>query len=310
MNRTLLVVLITLIVLSGGVFLYYSSQKEKNEPQQTGGHGVTTSGGHQPVTQGQRSYEPEITSDTTNIKPNQPAKFSYKIKNDRGEILKNYETVHEKIMHFITVRKDLAYFRHLHPEFNEATGEFTVDVIFPEDGPYRVFPDFTPGVENPQKLPVTVYHDIGVGNASKYYAQSIVPDSDTRKRYGDYGIVTTFPRDAKKQTEHTYSLDISKSGKPVTNLENYLGALGHSVILKAETLDFIHTHALEAGDGSKNQGHGQQQAEHESKQDAAGARGPIISFSTTFPESGVYKIFTQFQHEGEVQTVDYIVKVE
>ena len=55
MNRTFLVALITLIVLSGGVFLYFSSQKGKNEPQQTGGHGATTSGGHQSVTQGQRS---------------------------------------------------------------------------------------------------------------------------------------------------------------------------------------------------------------------------------------------------------------
>lgn len=43
--------------------------------------------------------------------------------------------------------------------------------------------------------------------------------------------------------------------------------------------------------------------------EAATGSGPDIKFATTFPEPGVYKIFTQFQHEGEVQTVDYIVKV-
>jgi len=82
-----------------------------------------------------------------------------------------------------------------------------------------------------------------------------------------------------------------------------LGALGHSVILKEGMLDFIHTHAVEAD--STTEGHG----EHGATIETTGA-GPTISFATYFPEVGLYKIFTQFQHEGTVQTVNYTVAVE
>ena len=254
-----------------------------------------------PVEQSHRSYEMEVTSKPSNIDPKKPATFRYKIKNDKGEVLKNYEVAHEKIMHFITVRKDLAYFQHLHPDFNEVTSEFTVVVTFPEVGPYRLFPDFTPGDDNPQKLPVTVQHDINVGSLNKYYAQSVVQDREQTKIYGDYKITTTFPKDAKKQTEITYSLSISQNGRPVTNLEKYLGALGHSVIIKEGSLDFIHTHAEDMA-MMDHQGMSQEMM--------MGMTGPYISFSTTFPASGVYKIFTQFQHQGKVLTTDYTVRLE
>lgn len=287
MNRSVIVAFIAIIVLGGGIYLYYSSQKGTNEPQQTGGHGGTTAGGHQPVSQGQRTYEPEITSDTTSVKPNQPIKFSYKIKNDKGEILKKYEIAHEKIMHFIGVRKDLQNFQHLHPDFNQDSGEFTVNITFPTDGPYRLFPDFTPTEDNPQKLPVTVYHDISVGDMSKYKAEPVVPDTKTKKTVGDYQITYNFPSEIMMRNEISYSLTMTKTGQLVRDLEIYLGALGHSVILKEGTLDFIHTHAEETTTN----------------------RGPEIKFSTSFPEEGVYKIFTQFQHQNKVNTVDFVVRV-
>ncbi len=276
MNRTIIVALIAIIALIIGGFLYLNSQKEL---QQAGGHDVPAKG-HQPVTQGQRSYEPEITSDTTNIKPNQPTKFSYKIKNDKGEILKNYEIAHEKIMHFIVVRKDLQNFLHLHPDYNESTGEFSVSITFPTDGSYRLFPDFTPTEDNPQKLPVTVFHDMTVGDISRYKAQPVVPDTQSKKTVGEYQITYNFPAEIMMRNEIDYSLVVEKSGQPVTDLQTYLGALGHSVILKEGTLDFIHTHA-----------------------------GETLEFSTTFPNKGVYKIFTQFKHKGKVITTDYVTLV-
>lgn len=284
-SRYTIVFIILIVALLGGFYFYSNSQKGKNDAQQTGGHG-TTAGGHQPVIQGQRTYQPEITSDTISIKPNQPTMFSYKIKNDKGEILKNYEIVHEKIMHFIVVRKDLQNFQHLHPDFNKQNGEFTVTITFPTDGTYRVFPDFIPTEDNPQKLPVTVYHDIDVGDINKYKAQPVTPDTNPKKTVGEYQITYNFPAELMMRNEIKYSLAVEKNDKPVTDLENYLGALGHSVIIKEDSLDFIHTHAEEIN-----------------------TRGPEIKFSTSFPKDGVYKIFTQFQHEGKVRTVDYIVEV-
>ena len=87
-------------------------------------------------------------------------------------------------------------------------------------------------------------------------------------------------------------MKISKDQTPI-ELETYLGALGHSVILKERSLDYIHTHA-EGGDHNEH-----------------GSGSPSeISFFTEFPLEGKYKIYTQFQHEGKVMTTVYVVEVK
>lgn len=305
MNRYILVAAITVVLLGVGGYFFINSQKGITMPWQ--GNNMMNSG-EKPITKPGGSYQLEVTSDTTNINPKTATKFSFRVKDTSGEVFKKYEIAHEKLMHFIGVRKDLANFLHLHPDYNEATGEFTVMIPFPDDGPYRLFPDFTPGVENPDKQPVTLFTDVEVGNSANYYVQSVVPDSEVKKTYGEYNISFDFPKDVQKEKEVTFGVSVAQNGQPVTNLENYLGALGHSVILKEGTLDFIHTHALDSKSTDTTQAHDQQQAQHGSTTQGTD-QGPKISFSTTFPESGVYKIFTQFQHKGKVQTVDYIVKV-
>jgi hypothetical protein len=37
--------------------------------------------------------------------------------------------------------------------------------------------------------------------------------------------------------------------------------------------------------------------------------GPKVTFMTIFPEKGIYKIWGQFQHDGKVFTVPFVVKV-
>jgi hypothetical protein len=104
---------------------------------------------------------------------------------------------------------------------------------------------------------------------------------------------------------------VNKNGQPVTNLENYLGALGHSVILKANTLDFIHTHALDGSVGQMPVMPGMDHSMEAMSNDMSMGEenGPQIKFATTFPSSGIYKVFTQFQHQGKVITSDYVVLV-
>lgn len=294
MNRYILIALIVIVLFGGGFYLYTQSQQNTAQHNSSKAEHPTETNG-KPVAQSQRSYELEVTSSIDNIKPNQPITFSYNVKNDKGEILKDYEITHEKIMHFILVRKDLQYFQHLHPDFQEGTGEFEVNITFPADGTYRLFPDFTPSTENPQKLPVTLTQDINVGDLSKYQAQPVTADNQTTKMVNSYKVTHVLPNDLTKQKELTYSLIVERNNQPVMNLEKYLGALGHSVILKEGTLDFIHTHAGEVG----------KEGEHGSST----SMGPQIDFTTTFPESGTYKIFTQFQHQNKVNTVDYTIRV-
>lgn len=289
MNKNIYII-IAAILLLGGVYLLSS---RINEPQT--------------VVQSHRSYNLEIISDTGEIKPGEPYFLRYRIRNDLGKILKDFEIVHEKIMHLIIVRKDLEEFQHLHPEFSSKDGEFSINVILPADGPYRLFPDFTPGkdAQNPQLLPVTLFADLAVGNAKNFKGAPIAPDT-ARKTLGDYQITFSPLKEMRAQESVTYSLNIKKDGKEVTDLETYLGAFGHSVILRADTLDFIHTHA-ESHMMDMNA------MDHENMEEAMRMMensGPDISFETVFPQAGVYKVFTQFQHEVKVLTVDFVVEVK
>lgn len=300
MNSKLIAGIIIIIVL--GIGGYFLLNQKMNNPMPDQGHNPTNMSA-KPVSKPTGQYQLEVTSDTSDIKPGEPEKFTFKVKNANGEVFKKYEVAHEKLMHFIGVRKDLTNFLHLHPQYNEVTGEFSIDIPFPEAGPYRLYPDFTPGIDNPDKQPVTLFTDVQVGNPSEYLAKKVTPDTQTRKTYGNYDITFDFPKEPPKAKELTFGLTVESSGQPVTNLENYLGALGHSVIIKEGTLDFIHTHAND----STTQG---QAMQHNSMSSTAPAtKGPKITFTTAFPDSGVYKIFTQFQHQGKLTTTDYTIQV-
>jgi hypothetical protein len=232
MNKYIIVAIIAVALLGGAIYAYnYSKNFNSTTDPASAGHNMEEN--TQAIDQSHRSYQLEVTSDIANIQPNQPTTITYRIKNDKGDILKNYAVTHEKIMHFITVRKDLQRFQHLHPEFNESTGEFSVQITFPTDGTYRIFPDFTPGEENFMKLPVTLNQDINVGDIGKSTPQPVAADSKPSKTVAGYTINYEFnPAQPIAQSEFTYTVSISRTGQPVTNLEPYLGALGHSVILK------------------------------------------------------------------------------
>jgi len=260
------------------------------------------------VAQSHRSYEIDVIQKphADQVILNEPTTIKYRIKNDKGEIVKNFAIAHEKLMHFIIVRKDLMQFQHLHPTFNKETGEFSVDVELSVNGTYRFFADFTPGVENPMKLPVVVYSDVATEEDS--VNMPLVIDNAQTKTVDGYEITYLFPdeKQMKKQEDITYGLIIEKDGKPVNDLEPYLGARGHSVIIKQSSLDYIHTHALDTNQSQQN-GHS---VGHQTMQKEADERGSSIDFTTTFPQAGIYKIFTQFQHQGNVLTTEYAVEVK
>lgn len=298
--------LIIIFILGAGALYILSTSKRTDSGDANQGHNMGAMN-QKPVAQSHRSYELEVTSKPVAFEPNTDTVYRFKVKNDKGEVLKDFATVHEKIMHFILVRKDLQNFQHIHPTYDKETGEFSIVINFPTDGPYRLFPDFTPGksADNPQGLTVTLHDDVNVGDISKYKAQKVISDTTNIKTVDGYTITYNMPSELKAQTEFSYNLEIDKNGQPVTDLENYLGALGHGVILRSDNLDFIHTHAGETKPGSGAMDHSMMTASGEPKN-----RGPKINFSTSFPEPGTYRVFTQFQHMGKVVTSDYAVVVK
>ncbi len=218
--------------------------------------------------------------------------YSFSVVDDRGDTLKNFAITHTKPMHVIVVRKDLQYFQHIHPEFNQATGVFIFkDLTFPADGVYRIFADFAPGGGQQHamgmSLPVTISEDVSVGAGSQYIVKPLGSEEKV-KTFNGYRISLSSDQPLVAGREVMLMFNLRQDGRPITDLQQYLGALGHSIILREDSLDFIHAHPME---------------------DSNRPQTGEVGFMVNFPESGRYKIFTQFQRGGKVFTTDFVVAV-
>jgi hypothetical protein len=139
--------------------------------------------------------------------------------------IRAFEEIHERRMHFIVVRNDLAHFKHLHPTLDN-DGWWTTTIAFPEAGPYKAFADFsTAGTA--LTLPLDLHVE------GRYEQRPLEDPTDTVNSDG-YQV-----RLIRSTDEATFM--ISRSGKRVT-LAPYLGAMGHLVVLRADDLAFLHVH--------------------------------------------------------------------
>jgi len=289
MKQFLLIGIVALILFVGGGWVLTRQRASAPTSTDTMPHMPMDA---RPV-QSHRSYEVLSSAGQQTYVPKTPSVYTFSVMDDQGNTLKDFATVHEKIMHVIVVRTDLAEFQHVHPAFNEETGAFTLtNLVFPSDGPYRIFADFTPsqGQKGPDGMPlgVTISEDITVGDQSTYAPQPLAKDV-RQKTVGGYTVqLAATPASVRAQVSTTLSFALTRRGTLVKNLEPYLGALGHTVVLREGDLEFLHTHAL--------------------NEDAATQTG-TVDFAVTFPRDGMYKVFSQFQHAGKVLTTDFVVSV-
>ena len=238
--------------------------------------------------QSHRSYCVRAFTPVTGLKAGAPVTFIFDVIDDRGATLRQFATVHDRMMHVIVVRHDLTQFQHVHPTYVAASGRFTVhDLVLQTSGPYRLFADFTPvgAMAGPdgQPLGVTVPVDLEVGDHAAYRLESLPAPSDTAT-VGDFEVTLLRPDTLRAGEMLPITFTIRRRGEVVTDLEPYLGANGHAVTLREGDLAFIHSHALE---------------------DRAALQSGKLPFMVHFSEPGRYRMFVQFQHRGAIQTVAF-----
>jgi hypothetical protein len=279
------------VALVGGA-LWFTTTQRPSSLTQNGGTYCSPDGtlsDTMPI-QSHRSYCIKSNASEMTYAPNSSARFAFSIVDDQGNTLKDFAITHTKPMHVIVVRKDLENFQHVHPEFDSNTGVFTIsDLTLPTDGQYRVFADFAPqgGQMDPHGMPlvVTISQDIAVGNVANSRPQPLGNNERVKSFAGYQVTLSTSPQNLVAGEESTFTYTLTQGGAPVTDLEEYLGALGHSVILREDTLDFIHAHPIETSTNQNGK----------------------VAFLVTLPAEGKYKAFTQFQKDGGVFTADYVV---
>jgi hypothetical protein len=84
-------------------------------------------------------------------------------------------------------------------------------------------------------------------------------------------------------------------------LQPYLGAASHVVVLNAQAEGFTHVHGVA--------GAAPPAGEMGEMADAPAQFGPDYAFSHTFAQPGLYKVWSQFAHNGQVLTVAWVVEV-
>ncbi|MCX2946777.1 hypothetical protein [Lentzea sp. NEAU-D7] len=213
-----------------------------------------------------------LTLAQTTLPARTPQNFSFRIGTTSGGTVTGFDVEHEKKLHLVLVRRDGSGFQHVHPEMS-GDGTWSVPLTIPSAGSYRVFADFKP--ENGAKT--TLGADVQVGGA--YEPQQFAEDS--RESAVD-GYVVRLTGDLTAGAESTVTTTVTKDGKPVTDLQAYLGANGHLVALRAADLAYLHVHP----------------------QDAPGA-GPDVKFAVEVPTPGRYRLFLDFQHDGKVRTASF-----
>ena len=244
--------------------------------------------------QSNHSYTLKSDSSGKAYVANTPNEYSFSIVDDKGNTVKDFSITHTKLMHVIVARKDLAYFQHVHPDFSPATGVFTLkDLTFPADGEYRIFADFAvanspiDAMGMPATASPTPFEDVSVGNIANYVPQPIGSEINT-KTFDGYQVTLNTNGTLQAGGESKLTFSLSQNGKPITDLEPYLGELGHAVILRKDTLGFIHEHPIE---------------------NVNSIQTGNVDFMIDFPQSGTYKVFTQFQRAGKVFTTDFVVSI-
>jgi hypothetical protein len=209
-------------------------------------------------------------------------RLSFRIVEEDGETVRDFDVEHEKRMHLIIARRDLTGFQHLHPE-QAADGTWSTDVRLNDAGSYRLFADFSHGDEA-----ITLASDLRVdGDAD--LEDLPAPATTATSDLGYEVRLDAGAARAGQPAELRFSID--RNGQPV-HTEPYLGAGGHLVALREGDLAFLHVHPTDHADGE------------------AGGHDDSIGFEATFPTEGRYRLFLQFKSEGRVHTVAFTQEVK
>ncbi|WP_030794915.1 hypothetical protein [Streptomyces sp. NRRL S-920] len=227
----------------------------------------------------ERGYTLDLKTSRLDADREEELRFAV-VRESTGRNVTAYQREHDKELHLIVASRDLTTYRHLHP-VRAADGTWSTPVDLPEAGGYRVFADFRP---EGAKEALTLGADLAVAGKS---TPRELPAHSTTAKVDGYDV--TLKGELKTGAGGDLTLDVARNGKPVTDLQPYLGAYGHLVALRSGDLAYLHVHPNgEPGDGTTK-------------------AGPGISFTTTAPSKGAYRLFLDFKHEGKVRTAAFTV---
>ena len=250
--------------------------------------------------------QPVVTLDTkpVSIIAGTPTAMTVRIKAPDGTPYKGITIIHERILHAVIISKDLDFFAHIHPE---DTGPVTSEMIinasfpllftFPRPGDYLLGLDFAADDGSYSRtIPLHVDKAPEIGSPKIEFS--------TQKNFNGYKVtLSATPGEIHAGEDTTLRYIIEQNGKPVTDLGPYLGASMHLAVVSEDLKVFIHAHGTVPGGSHEHHDHMHMPPPPEKF-------GPEIESDIVFPAKGVYKIFSQVEHQGKVLLLDFMVRVQ
>jgi len=280
--------LVLALVLGGGALVGAAVGPEPSAPPAHDGHDRDAPSGGDPhaghdrdaaapsapagVSVAQDGYH--LQFDTPTVPAGTPAELRFVIHGPDGAAVTAYDVAHEQELHLVVVSRDLATYAHLHPARDE-TGTWSIVGPALPPGSYRVYTDFVPA----GGAGVTLAADLAV--PGEHSPAALVPSTTDDVD----GFEVTFAGELVPGRTSELTVTVSRDGQPVTDLEPYLGALGHLVAIRDGDLAYLHVHPLGGG----------------------GTGGPGVRFAVAVPSAGAYGLYFDFSHGGTVRTASVIV---
>ena len=205
-----------------------------------------------------------VAGDTT-LTPGRPGRLDFAVIDEHGDRLRDFEVEQARRMHLIVVRRDLRRFQHLHPT-EVAPGAWTTTITLPDAGVYHAFADFQTGGAR-RTLGVDLF-------APGDFQPLALPAPSNTATTDGYDVTL-------RDDGGTLRFTVGRDGRRLTELQPYLGATGHLVMLRAGDLAYEHVHPVNADE---------------------------LAFATEGAR-GRYRLFLQFRHGGAVRTAAFTHEV-
>jgi hypothetical protein len=283
--------ILSIIILSFAGFYYFNPKTVLPSSNPHAGHNMTGM-----VASGDpaKRYTVSFAATPANPKPGQNISLAFKVYDAAsGNEVTDYEIIFDKLLHLVIVDQQLSFFNHIHPDHQGST--FTITTQFPHDGVYHLYLNFQPSGGAEQQFGFT----LPVGNPPSF--QPIAVDNTLTKTFGNYQISLSTadgrPFNAQNMSNAAqvlvFDFKNAQTGEPITDLQPYLGAFGHLVLINQETYEYVHIHPLAS--------------------DNPVAGGPQVKFLPAALyakiKPGIYRVFGQFKRNGQVFVADFTVNV-
>jgi len=242
-----------------------------------------------------REYALDVATVPAVVQAGTPIRMFFTVRHPgTSDLVRNFEVVHEKRYHLFVVSRDMEVFEHIHPE-QQADGRWAIDVTLPKPGYYQFLSDFLPSGGSPQFIGRTLVTNGFTGDLESQAAH-LQPDTILTKTVGSLTAFVQFEPSilvAGQYGHLSFTLTDAVTHQPVTDLQPYLGAFGHMLILSEDMRDYVHSHPFESPENDITKGFG----------------GPNVTFEGYMPRAGRYRAWSQFLRKGEVVTVPFTLNV-